>query len=81
MRMLDINCWPSTTVIPSFCRANKIGGSITSMPTGSFIKPRISSSTLIFIATFSARPISGDIAPRSSEIPGRERSPSQGQYI
>jgi len=35
---------------------------------------------LIFFATFSARPISGDMAPRSIEMPARERSPSQGQF-
>ena len=32
-----------------------------------------------FRATSSARPISGAIAPRSMEIPARERPPSHGQ--
>ena len=70
-----MSCWPSTTLMPSRCSANRMGGSTTSMPTGSLCRPRISSSILIFLATSSARPISGDIAPRSSEMPGRERSP------
>ena len=50
-----------------------------STPSGSFCNPRFSNSTLILRATFSARPISGDMAPRNSGIPARERSPSQGQ--
>ena len=39
-------------------------------PTGSPSRPRSSSSTRIFSATSSARPDSGDIAPRSVEMPG-----------
>jgi hypothetical protein len=40
---------------------------------------RASSSTRIFSATSSARPDDGDIAPRSVEMPARERpSPSHG---
>jgi len=39
-------------------------------PSGSLCNPRFSSSTFILRATFSARPISGDMAPRSSGIPG-----------
>ncbi len=35
-------------VSPSFCSANRTGGSTTSTPTGSLCRPRFSSSTLIF---------------------------------
>ena len=36
----------------------------------------------ILRATFSARPISGAMAPRRVEMPARDRpSPNQGQYI
>jgi hypothetical protein len=68
-------------VIPSRWSANRIGGSTTSTPTGAFSRPRASSSTRILRATSSARPISGVIAPRSSAMPARDRSPSQGQLI
>src|SRR6266566_4071487 len=46
-----ITCCPSTTLMPSFSSANKIGGSTTSTPNGSLCSPRFSSSTLIFRAT------------------------------
>ena len=78
-RACCISCWPSTTSTPSFCSAKSTGSSTASTPTGSPSSPRCSSSTLIFFATFSARPDSGDIAPRMVEMPARERpSPSHG---
>ena len=47
---------------------------------GSLCRPRFSSSIRIFLATSSARPISGrHRAAHQSEMPARERSPSQGQ--
>ena len=74
-----ISCWPSATWMPSFWSANRTAGSIASMPTGSPSSPRCSSSTRIFLATSSARPDCGDMAPRRVEIPARERpSPSHG---
>ena len=52
---------------------------MASIPTGSDSRPRCSSSTRIFSATSSARPDSGDMAPRMVEIPERLRpSPSHG---
>ena len=72
-RACCISCWPSTTSMPSRWRANSTGGSIASTPTGSPSRPRCSSSTRIFAATSSARPDSGDIAPRIVEMPARER--------
>ncbi len=79
IRACCMSCWPSTTWIPSRWSANSTGGSIASMPTGSESSPRCSSSTRILAATSSARPDSGDIAPRIVEMPGRLRpSPSHG---
>ena len=48
-RASDINCCPSTTVIPSRCRAKRTGSSMMSTPTGSLCRPRISSSMRIFL--------------------------------
>src|SRR5208282_307007 len=42
-------------------------------------KIRIELEMRIFLATSSARPISGVMAPRNIEIPVRDRSPSHGQ--
>ena len=42
---------------------------------------RSSSSIRIFLATSSARPISGAMAPRKVEIPGVNDLPQPGQYI
>ena len=79
MRACCISCWPSTTCTPSACSANITAGSTASTPTGSDNKPRCSSSMRIFLATSSARPDWGDMAPRMVAIPARERpSPSQG---
>ena len=50
-----------------------------STPSGSCAGRAFPVRSRIFLATSSARPISGDMAPRSSGIPARERSPSQGQ--
>src|SRR5215207_4997058 len=66
-----MSCWPSTTSTPARCSANRTSGSTASTPTGSSSRPRCSSSARIFSATLSARPDSGDMAPRSVVMPGR----------
>ena len=55
-------------------------GSTTSTPTGSPARPWRSSSRCTLAATSSARPLSGDIAPRMVEMPAGVRSSSHGQY-
>ncbi len=74
-----MSCWPSATSMPARCSANITGGSTTSTPSGSPRRPRASSSRRTFSATSSARPLSGDIAPRIVEMPAGERPSSQGQ--
>ena len=56
-------------------------GSTASTPTGSASRPRCSSSTRIFSATSSARPDSGDIAPRIVEMPARERPVAEPRVV
>ena len=66
--------------MPAFCSANITEGSTTSTPTGSPARPWRSSSRCTLAATSSARPLSGDIAPRMVEMPAGVRSSSHGQY-
>ena len=76
MRMSCISAWPSTTVMPAASSARSTGSSTMSTPSGWSSRPRSSSSTRIFSATASARPLT---EPRSVEMPARERSsPSHG---
>ncbi len=79
-RALRKTCWPSTTSTPACCRANRIGSSMTSTPSGSSSSPNSSSSRLIFRATSSAIPASGLKAPRRVEMPARAPDSRRGTY-
>ena len=59
IRTSCISAWPSTTVMPAASSARRIGNSTMSTPSGSPSRPRSSSSTRIFSATDSARPLHG----------------------